>query len=193
MPADPNRPPDNARVRELILFVSARSKDDAKFGSIKLNKLLFYCDFLAYVKLGKSITGQEYQKLDHGPAPRRMIPTLKSLVKSRHLAIEKRPYYGRTQNVPIALRPARLALFTAEEIALVTEVLEALRHKDATAVSLLSHRFSGWEKASLGETVPYQVALVNLRKPRRKDVQKALAMREELAALRRECLTSHAD
>jgi hypothetical protein len=31
---------------------------------VKLNKLLFFSDFTAYLLFGESITGQEYQKLD---------------------------------------------------------------------------------------------------------------------------------
>ena len=193
MQADPNRPPDDKRLQELILFIASRSRDDERFGSIKLNKLLFYSDFLAYVKLGRSITGHEYQKLDHGPAPRRMLPILKEMVGAHDLAIEKRDYYGRIQNLPIALRPAKVSVFTAEEMAVITEVIESLGRKNSKGISSLSHEFSGWKNAEDGDTVPYQVALVQFRKPRKKDIQKALDMREDLATLRRECLSSDAD
>jgi hypothetical protein len=56
------------------LLIATRSEGDEPFGAVKLNKLLFYADFFAYVKFGECITGQEYQKLAQGPAPRRMLP-----------------------------------------------------------------------------------------------------------------------
>jgi len=48
------------RLRELILLIATRSEGDEPFGAVKLNKLLFYADFFAYVKFGESITGQEW-------------------------------------------------------------------------------------------------------------------------------------
>lgn len=186
MPADPNRLPDDERLRELILFIASRSRDDERFGSIKLNKLLFYSDFLAYVRLGSSITGHEYQKLPKGPAPRRMLPILKEMVSSRILAIEQRDYWGRPQKVPINLRPAKKGTFSGDEIVVVTEVIDALRSKNAKGISSLSHKFPGWKNAEDGETVPYQVALVKFIKPRNRDIQQAINMGDELTKLHRE-------
>ena len=48
---------DDRKMKELILYLAARSEDDPRFSSTKLNKLLFYCDFTAYRQLGRSITG----------------------------------------------------------------------------------------------------------------------------------------
>ncbi len=177
-------PPNDAKLRELILFVAARSENDLNFGSTKLNKLLFFADFLAYVKLGNPITGQQYMRLPQGPAPRRMKPTFDELVGDQSLAIQERDRYGRTQKVPIALRDANLASFSSEEIAIVTEVLDAMRTRNAKGISALSHRFEGWKLAKDRETIPYEVALVEFKKPRKADIEKAHAMRGELAALR---------
>lgn len=190
MSADPTKRPDDAKLRELILFVAERSGDDPRFGSTKLNKLLFFADFLAYVKLGSSITGQAYQRLPNGPAPKKLLPIVKKMIEDRVLAIQKRDHYGRTQNVPVALRPPRLKGFTAEEIAIITQVLTEFRSKNAKDVSDLSHQFAGWELAGNKELIPYQVALVHFKKPRKSDIQLALNRRQELVALRKECMSS---
>jgi hypothetical protein len=70
----PRIKPDDSKFRELILLIARESEGDPRFGSIKLNKLLFYADFVAYQHLGKPITGQEYFALPQGPAPRYMVP-----------------------------------------------------------------------------------------------------------------------
>lgn len=49
------------KLRELVLYVCTASEGDESFGSVKLNKLLFYSDFLSYLQHGIPITGQEYQ------------------------------------------------------------------------------------------------------------------------------------
>jgi hypothetical protein len=184
---------DDAKLTELILFMASRSQDDPRFGSTKLNKLLFFADFLAYVKLGRAITNHPYMRLPNGPAPKAMVPILKQMVSAKSLAIQERDHYGRTQKVPIALREASLSRFSPEEIAVVTEVLDALRRKNARGISSLSHQFAGWKLARDREIIPYEVALVQFKKPRKQDIQKALAMRVELAALRRESGRSDAD
>ena len=123
-------------------------------------------------------------RLPQGPAPRRMKPTLDELVANQSLAIQERDRYGRTQKVPIALRDANLASFSSREIAVATEVLDAMRTRNAKGISTLSHRFEGWRLAEDRETIPYEVALVEFKKPRKADIEKAHAMRGELAALR---------
>ena len=59
---------------ELIVLIASLSRDDPAFGDVKLNKLLFFSDFLAYTNLGHPTTGAEYQKLDFGPARRTGSP-----------------------------------------------------------------------------------------------------------------------
>src|SRR2546425_884388 len=67
------------KLAEMILHIAQLSEGDEPFGATKLNKILFYCDFLSYLYHGKPITGQEYQKLPNGPAPRRLVPVLQYL------------------------------------------------------------------------------------------------------------------
>jgi len=51
-----------------ILFFAKRT-NPKKLGILKLNKLLYYADFKHYKKYGRSITGDVYIKMEHGPVP----------------------------------------------------------------------------------------------------------------------------
>src|SRR6266849_8660441 len=101
---DPERIPDNEKFRELILFMAEKSEGDRPFGAIKLNKLLFYADFLAFLTLGKAITWQPYQKLENGPAPRRLLPVASEMEEEEVIAYTERDYYGKRQRRMLALR-----------------------------------------------------------------------------------------
>ena len=81
-------------MEELILHVAEMSQADEKFGGVKLNKILFYADFLSYLKRGKSISGQEYFAIKDGPAPKRMLPIKKEMIKNGDIAIEKVAVFG---------------------------------------------------------------------------------------------------
>lgn len=155
--------PDDAKLAELMLYVARRCESDTAFGATKLNKILFFADFLAYLRTGSPITGQHYQKLDQGPAPRRLLPVQKALCKREAAALGKRDHFGRTQARLIALREPDLSRFSGVEIAIVDEVLAVLDGHNARAVSELSHRFLGWQIAKKGEDIPYQSALIERR------------------------------
>ena len=155
---------NRSRFRELILYCATKSETHRFFGATKLNKCLFYADFLAYRALGSSITGAEYLALEHGPAPRQFVAVREALVSDNEIAIQHRP---RQQRV-VALREPDLGDFSGAEIAIVDEVIDALRPLDAGDVSDWSHVFLGW-KAARAESeatgrqveIPYSTALVS--------------------------------
>ena len=173
------------KLRELVLYISELSEGDRPFGAVKLNKLLFYVDFNAYKHLGKPVTGQEYQKLEHGPCPRRMKPIMESMSSSGEIAIRKVEYYGHNQHRPFALREPNLDIFTAREIDLINRVVEHFRGINATEISEKSHAFAGWLLAEEGETIPYDVALVGNQPPSTKALKKCKLS----AHLAEECLS----
>lgn len=171
----------DARLAELILYVSDRCQLDPAYGSTKLNKILFYADFLYFANRGRSITGQEYMRLDNGPAPRRLVPVRGELVTNHELVIRDQPYGAWQQKRPIALRDPDLAGFTGDEIAMVDSVISVLWGKSAKDVSELSHRFEGWKLAADRETIPYETALISECEPSEDDHEFARQLARELS------------
>jgi hypothetical protein len=166
------------KLAELILYVAERSEADRFFGAIKLNKILFYADFLFHQKTGRSITGQEYQRLPNGPAPRRLVPVRDALEKAGDLALRTRFVGGLKQVRAIAIREADLSPFSGEEIAMVDFVIEALRGLTAAESSELSHAELGWKLAEEGETIPYSTVFLSERKITQEEADFALQLAE---------------
>ena len=154
---------DIAKLRELTLYICRKSEGDDSFGSVKLNKLLFLSDFTFYTAKGKAITGQEYQKLESGPAPRIMPALLREMDRDGDLKIADRQYCGRPQKRPFAFREPDLSVFTGEEIAVVDAIVEGCRGMHGRDIRLQSHRFVGWQLAQIGETIPYSSTLLEKR------------------------------
>ena len=161
----------NRKLRELILYICREAEGDSAFGSVKLNKILFFSDFEAYLEAGKPITGQEYQKLEQGPCPRIMLSLLETMQQQGELAIRREQYYGHTQKRPLALREPNLSGFTGDEIALVGSKIRRFWGMSATRISELSHEFIGWQLASIGETIPYSLALLENRELTQEELQ----------------------
>lgn len=156
---------DRNKLKELILYVAAKSERDPRFGATKLNKILFYSDFAAYARLGESITGETYQRLDHGPAPRGLLPAQRELEQEASCAIAERDHFGRRQKRLVALRDPDLGSFSGGEIALVDQVIDELWDHSATEVSELSHLSLGWQLAAPGEDIPYETVFVASPRP----------------------------
>lgn len=180
--------PSEDKFRELLLFIAQRSEGDPRFGALKLNKLLFYSDFMAYLKLGHPITGQPYFALENGPAPRYMVRFREQMVKSKDIAIARKPTLSGIQERVVALREPDPNIFEPAEIALITEILEMCKDHSGTELSELSHRFAGWRLAGDKENIPYEVALVGNRKPTLSEKQYGL----RLEAIAAECLAENA-
>lgn len=153
------------KLRELILYIAGKSESDPAFGQTKLNKLLYYCDFSAYVELGESITGARYQRLPHGPAPKAMMPIQASMKKDKDLLLRRGMRYGYPHVKPIALRDAHVHVFTGPQVALIDKIVERLWALDATQISELSHQEVGWEVATDREDIPYETAFIESLEP----------------------------
>jgi hypothetical protein len=148
------------KFRELLVYIATRSADDPTFGSVKLNKVLYYSDFASYRLLGKPITGASYQKLREGPAPRELLQCRAELIDSGNATIELRPYFTRMQKT-LVINPDRepdTEIFDPGELELVDQVISYFRGKTAREVSDFSHREPGWILATDRETIPYETA-----------------------------------
>lgn len=154
-------PYDEKKLGELMVYVASKCERHERFGAVKLNKVLFYADFVAYTWRGKPITGAEYRRLQFSPAPVRLLAIERALTSTN--AVVKRATVapgGHQENRLIPLRTADLSLFEAEEIAIVDQVVEALKDHTAKDVSECSHRFPGWGFAGDNEVIPYFTALL---------------------------------
>jgi len=144
-----------ARMRELIIYIAEKSRGDMRFGATKLNKILYYSDFLAFREYGQSITGARYMRLEHGPAPTHLKPLREEMLASKDITSEKIPYYTRDLDVVKPLRTANVDLFEKRELILVDAIISELRQFDAHEVSTLSHT-RAWTVAGQRESIPYE-------------------------------------
>lgn len=167
-----------ARLRELILYISAKCTDDPTFGATKLNKILFYADFISYGRFGKPVAGLEYQRLPNGPAPKQLMPVRAKMQKDGELAIQQTAFYNKSQHRSIPLRDPDLSAFTGTDIAMVDEVIHGLWGANATTVSELSHQ-RAWRIAKDRESIPYQAVFLSDEDCTEADVSRVRALNSE--------------
>jgi hypothetical protein len=163
------------KFRELVVYVAGRFGDDPPLGDVKLNKILYFSDFLAYNRLGRPITGARYQKQKLGPIAVPLLPARDALVEEEAVKVEKKRWPGllKPQTITRALRKPR-DLFTTEEREIIDSVIEELKSATADEASDLSHKRSpGWVLADMSADIPYHTALVPPRGPSKRALEVA--------------------
>jgi len=154
---------DEAKFTELLLYVAERLRSDRAGGATKLNKVLFFADFAHVRRSGTPITGAEYQKLPHGPAPRRLKPVRDGLVVRGEAQVAREEFLGYEVHRLLPLRSADLSVFSDVELETIDQVLADLEGLNARQVSDLSHEEAGWRLVDEGDVIPYEAALVGAR------------------------------
>jgi hypothetical protein len=150
--------PDEMKLSELILYVADKLLPDPKGGATKVNKILFAAEFAHMRTHGHPITGVEYQRLERGPAPRRLVPIRDALMARGDLDLVRDRYMGYGLDRLVPKRPARTELFTQDELALVDAAIDELWESTADEASRQSHRETGWRMVGDRETIPYESA-----------------------------------
>lgn len=165
------------KFRELILYIADRCEYDPHFGALKLNKILFYSDFLAYATTGNAITGADYVALELGPAPRLLAPIREDMEEDKDILVRKKEVFGHVQTRVVPRRKSDLSQFSAEEISLVDGVIGVLKPLTGTEASDLTHLEYGWRIAPRKTSIPYETVFVSHLGATQDDVERA----EELA------------
>lgn len=149
------------KFTKLVLSVADRLRKDRAGGATKLNKVVFFAEFTHLRRHRSVISGCEFQKLAHGPAPRQLLPVRQRLIEAGHAELITEDFLGRPQHRLVPTRPADLAVFSADELHSIDNVLDQLAGMTATQVSQLCHLEPGWRLTELGETIPFATAFLD--------------------------------
>jgi Protein of unknown function (DUF4065) len=151
---------DEEKLAELILYVADKLLGDATGGATKINKILFFAEFSHIRARGVPITGVSYQKLENGPAPRRLVPIRDKLIERGDASLRVDDYFGRPLHRLVPLRPPNMSIFSLDELRIVDQVVGALWGKTAHEVSEMSHDEMGWKMVEVGEDIPLPTAFL---------------------------------
>ena len=146
-------PQSAARLKNLLLYVLGHMGETFQ---TKMNKVLFYIDFLSYRERGMAISGLTYNALEFGPVPFRW-----DRVYSAFDEVEEQLRLVQGQEC-VSLRAcaeADMSDFSEQELAVIDNVCEKLRDMSSRAVSKLSHEEAAWkEHVGRPEPIPFSEA-----------------------------------
>ena len=171
---------DMQKFKSLVHYVCAQSPSRAKLGATKLNKILWYAERDAYVRLGEPISGAKFVKRQYGPVPAAIVPILKELEAENAIVIREVEVFGKFKREFISMNRPNISGFKPEEISIINSAIYAICHfHTAESISERSHD-EVWHLAAIGEELPlYTVFSV----PGEVDEDDIAWAREEIARL----------
>lgn len=167
-----NREKYQKLVQYIVQRFASEEGSDPYFGAVKLNKILFFCDFTAYSRWFEPITGATYIHLREGPVVDNWKRERALMVANGIVAMDTVEFFDYRQHrlKPTASTPSAESLmedFSPRERDLIKEVCIALRNLSARDVTELSHKHLGWRSTEHLEVIPYESAL--FREPAQDD------------------------
>jgi len=142
----------NDRLGALLHYIIAQVPSE-QLGAVKLNKIAWFADRDAFIRLGRTISGREYIKLERGPVPSGVEAEIDHLKRAGAI-LERRVNvvdYSRREFELVA--SADPSAFSAEEKSIIDDVIKFVRDKSAAEISEISHD-EVWAEHDLGETIP---------------------------------------
>ena len=137
------RLPDLEKISNVILFFSERTQT----WKTKLNKLLFYSDFLAFKHLGVGISGLDYRAILRGPVPSNYEKMYGLISDGDMLRREDIEYeHGNFGSFFKPLLTFNESLFEKEEIEIMQIVSDKFKYKKTEEIIKISHQEPAWKE-----------------------------------------------
>ena len=110
----------------------------------KMNKLLFYTDFLSYRNSGKGLTGLSYKAIQHGPVPIRWdrIYSFYDDINQEIVQLSN----DREGTMLVSNLSPDMEEFSEKELVILETVYERFKKETPTQISVTSHQEEAWEK-----------------------------------------------
>jgi transcriptional regulator with XRE-family HTH domain len=142
---------DKIKYKNLMLYLASRVGASPNVGETVFYKLIYFIETLAYLRFGKTITGERFRKLQYGPVPASFIAITEEMINSGELDKVKGRYftYMQTKYLP---RVEATGL-TPDEKSIIDTVINKLGTESATSLSNLSHEDEPWLSAGDNEYV----------------------------------------
>ncbi len=152
------RNPNFEKFTEMVVFFSEKMEPF----KTKMNKLLFYSDFLMFKKSCFSISGMRYKAIDMGPVPNNFQSIFEYLTNINEINIATTEFSNGYTGEKFTARENRhfkADLFSANELETLERVANVFKSTSTHDIIELSHLEEAWKKNEKGKSeISYEYA-----------------------------------
>ncbi len=147
---------DLNKLKQMLVYFSEKS--DGEFET-KLNKLVFYADFLHCKRHAKSISGTVYAHANWGPVPNNykfilLAAESEGLIKGEE--VNYKDYTGTLYKNSVTTNKS---VFTPEELKTMDDVFEFFKGMNSGAIAEYSHKEKAYIETGSGEPISYKYCM----------------------------------
>lgn len=146
------RNPSFEKFTEMVVYFSEKTTPF----KTKMNKLLFYADFLMFKQSCFSISGVRYKAIDRGPVPNNFQSIFEYLANKDEIDIYTTEFpggYFGEQFKAKKERPFNPELFTENELAVLEKVATVFKPTSTNDIIELSHLEEAWKENEKDKSV----------------------------------------
>jgi transcriptional regulator with XRE-family HTH domain len=146
------RNPSFEKFTEMVVYFSGKMQPF----KTKMNKLLFYADFLMFKQTCFSISGVRYKAIDMGPVPNNFQSIFEYLANNDEIDIFTTEFpqgYTGEQFKARNDRPFNAKLFSEIELEVLEKVANVFKPKSTNDIIELSHLEKAWKKNEKAKSV----------------------------------------
>ncbi len=141
------------RLKNIMLYILGKCEN---VWCTKMNKLLFYLDFISYREHGQAMTGLKYRALEFGPVPDRWDIVYSSFPEIRQ---ELREFGEFTGSIIKSVGTSDTILFSDKELKILDAVCTTFGSYSSRELSALTHKESAWiNHCQNQEFIPFEEA-----------------------------------
>lgn len=126
------------RLMNIMLYILNRCDE---VWCTKMNKLLFYTDFMSYRERGMAMTGLSYRAIDFGPVPERWDRVYSEFPEVRQELRQVGDFVG---SVLIASEESDYSMFTDAELKVLDSICTHFGKMSSREISRISHDEDAW-------------------------------------------------
>lgn len=137
--------PSLKKLTEMVVFFTEAMQP----WKTKMNKLLFYSDFLMFRQTGFSISGVQYRAIPMGPVPDNFNSIFEYLAKNDNIEILYSSFADGgigEQFKPGSNRSADMEFFNKTELSILQNVVERFKNTSTNQIIELSHKERAWQE-----------------------------------------------
>lgn len=126
-------------------------------GKVKLAKLLFFADAIAYGQLGRTITGKQYVKMMLGPVPCNYNKDISSMETEGLITKKSRTTIKGDQEYYVPHKKANLRKFNKTERQIIKAVVRIFGERVTKSIVEFSHKILPWDIIDRGEIISFEL------------------------------------
>jgi hypothetical protein len=141
------RRPSLEKFTEMVVYITKKSQPN--LWKVKINKMLFYADFLNFKKEVHSISGCRYRAIDMGPVPNNFNSLFEHISNNDHVDITVTSFPNGSigeQFEPNENREFNGSVLSPTEIETLNEVVAKFKKIKTPEIIEMSHGEEAWEK-----------------------------------------------